>query len=272
MNLKDFTESNRVAWNQAAEYHRKYWGDKLRTGFAEPGFSTLNPTVTEVLRSFPLESWHVAQPCCNNGRELLSILNLGGASGVGFDISDEFIADACELARISKHNCQFLCTDIYDIPWDFEAKFDLVYVSIGALTWLPDLERFLTMTSFLLKPGGYLVMHEQHPMTYVLGMPGDAGFREDAPYEPLYDYFRTGALQFSEGLDYYRGEQYESAPKFEFAVRMSDLLNGMIRNGIDLQELHEYRKDISNCFGYLGDHPMLPLSFLLIGRKRGAAI
>jgi SAM-dependent methyltransferase len=268
MNPKAYTEANRIAWNQVAPYHREHSHERLREGFSHPGFNTLDEIATDVLRTFSLENWNVAQLCCNNGRELLSILNLGAATGVGFDISNEFISDAWEYTHISGLPAKFVCCDVYDIGWEYEHTFDLVYISIGALTWLPDLDRFLTIVSFIMKPGGHLLIYEQHPLTYSLGMPGDTGYREDAPFEPLYDYFREDAMVFNEGLDYLGGQTYESEPKYEFAVRMSDLINAIIRNGIDIMELNEYRHDISNCFKYLGPNPPIPLSFMLLAHKR----
>ena len=64
------------------------------------------------------------------------MLNMGAAYGVGFDISDAFIEEARELAALAWVNCDFVPTDVLAIPEEYHARFDLVFISIGALTWL----------------------------------------------------------------------------------------------------------------------------------------
>ncbi|MCK4572920.1 MAG: methyltransferase domain-containing protein, partial [candidate division Zixibacteria bacterium] len=141
MDIKKITGANRAAWNQATPVHQRARGDDLKTEFARPGYSTLDDTITALLTKLDLNGKRVAQVCCNNGRETISLVNMGAVSAVGFDISDAAIKEAQELASIANVDCRFVRTDAYDIGPEWNNQFDLIYISIGAISWMPNLDR-----------------------------------------------------------------------------------------------------------------------------------
>jgi SAM-dependent methyltransferase len=53
--------------------------------------------------------------------------------------------------------------------------FDLVFTGIGALCWLPDIDRWAEAVAGLLRPGGRLFLREGHPMLWALDDVGDDG-------------------------------------------------------------------------------------------------
>src|SRR5207237_743579 len=136
MQRADYTSANRQAWNDAAPVHDRQQFTQTTVDFQQPGHNCLSTAATQILKQIGLESKSVAQLCCNNGRELLSIRNLGAARCVGFDISDKFIEQARHLAEMSGVTCEFVRTDVYDIPDTYDASFDLVYISVGTLGWM----------------------------------------------------------------------------------------------------------------------------------------
>jgi len=99
MKTDNYSEKNREAWNEAASVHRKNRKVDYRVLFKNKNYSMLDTTLSSLLNKISLSGRTVAQLCCNNGRELLSIVNTKGATGVGFDISDEFIAEASAIAK-----------------------------------------------------------------------------------------------------------------------------------------------------------------------------
>lgn len=112
-----FTDANRVAWDEAAPIHRERNQARHLEGFARPGHSTLGPHAVARLTEIDVRGKRVAQLCCNNGCDLLSVKNMGAARCVGFDASVPFIAQARELAAAAKHeDVEFVVTDLYDIP------------------------------------------------------------------------------------------------------------------------------------------------------------
>ena len=74
------TAANRALWDASADYHRDdpQWR-ALLDGFATPGFSFLDAVETEMFERIGVAGKAVAQLCCNNGREILSVRNLGAA-------------------------------------------------------------------------------------------------------------------------------------------------------------------------------------------------
>ena len=67
------------------------------------------------------------------------------------------------LAERTGLNASFVEGNVYDARQHIEGSFDMVYVSWGAIGWLPDIRRWAKVVSSLLKPGGRLYLLEGHP-------------------------------------------------------------------------------------------------------------
>jgi SAM-dependent methyltransferase len=264
MQRNDYTEANRQAWNEAAPVHGRQKMDELRDGFRKPGYSCLDPVETAILKRIGVKGKAVAQLCCNNGRELLSVKNLGAGRCVGFDISESFIAQARELASIGGIDCEFLATDVYAIPAHFDGQFDLITITIGALGWMPDIGAFLAIPARLLRAGGQLFIYEQHPILNMFE-PGDA--------EPLmlrHSYFKAEPFRDTAGLDYWGGKKYDSKPMYWFSHKLSDVIGGCLAGGLAIESFREYGHDISNVFAEVAAQPIRPpMSYSLVARKTG---
>jgi ubiquinone/menaquinone biosynthesis C-methylase UbiE len=267
MNTTDFTEANRAAWNETAPIHAAQKLEGLLENFREPGFSCLETIEVERLQALNLEGKSVAQLCCNNGRELLSVKNLFKAGRcVGFDISDEFIEQAMALNAAANQDVEFVRVNVLEIPEAFSAQFDLVYITIGALGWLPNLEVFLQTVSRLLKPGGNVFIYEMHPMLDMFDNDENA---KQNPLELKHSYFKTTPYLETEGLDYYSGTNYQSKTMYWFHYKMSDLIGGLIRNGLQITAFDEFDYDISAVFAHLDALEIKPpMCYLLEAQKR----
>lgn len=267
MDYKKITEANRIAWNEVTPRHQAGRKIDLKEKFAESGYSTLDEIDTAKLKQIGLKDKVVAQLCCNNGRELLSLINLGASSGVGFDISDAAIDEAKELAQISKLKAEFVRTDVYEIAGSYNGKFDLVYLSIGAMTWLPDLERFFEVISRILKPGGDLLIYEMHPFLYMFALEDDPEYDREHLKEVMFSYFKTEPWKDESGLDYIGNTKYESSTKFSYTQKLSDIFNPIISNGMEIKEFIEYDHDISEIWKGLEPFDMLPMCYHLHAKK-----
>ena len=182
---EDYIAGNRAAWDASADYHRNAGSfAKMRDGFAAGGYSCLDEIETGIFKSLGVEGKDVAQLCCNNGRELLSVKTMGAGTCAGFDQSAPFLEQGRELAAAGKIDCRFVETDVYEIPAEFDAAFDLVFVTIGVFGWMPDLSRFIGVAARLLRPGGAFYVYEQHPIINMF----EAGDPVD-PYRLVHSYF-----------------------------------------------------------------------------------
>ncbi|MGI9482579.1 MAG: class I SAM-dependent methyltransferase [Hyphomicrobiales bacterium] len=263
MELKDFTEANRQAWDEAAPLHRNHNMENLLAAVKEPGYSCLDDIETAILNTLGIKGISVAQLCCNNGPEILSVKNLGAARCVGFDGSEGFIAQARELAEAGGIECTFVCTDIYDIGEDYAGSFDLVTVTIGVLSWMPDLDRFFSIAAGLLKPGGAMFIYEQHPILEMIE-PGDAG----DPVEIGHSYFKKEPFIDTDGLDYYGGSTYESKPLYSFIHKFSDIIMAGIHSKLTVEHMEELPGHISNTWYNVENHePQFPMSYTMVLRK-----
>lgn len=266
MNNEDtraITSVNRAAWNQVAPIHARHNQATLIENFKLPGFSCLDDIETRILNSLGVAGKDVAQVCCNNGRELLSVENMGAKNCVGFDGAQGFVDQARELACVGGLDAEFVCTDIYDIDAKFYRCFDLVTITIGVLAWMPDLEGFFKVVSKLLRPGGAVFFYEQHP---ILDMIEPA--KTDAPIVWDTSYFTKQPFVGTGGLDYWTGKTYDAKLNTSFFHTMSDIIMAGIGNSLSVEHFEEFPHHISNSFWNVEASDIgLPMCYALILRK-----
>ncbi len=261
----EIVAANRESWNEAAAHHREHdqWASLLK-GFAEPGFSVLDATMTARLQAIGLEGKAVAQLCCNNARELLSIKNLGSASATGFDFAQEFLDQGRELAAAGGIEADFVQGDINEIPADYDGRFDLAVVTIGVFGWMPDLAQFFATARRILKPGGRLFIYEDHP---ILNMYDDRD--SGGPPQPDESYFRSEPYRTDTGLDYWAEKDYAAKPNYWIFHKMSDVIMALVNTGFAIEDFEEFPHNIGTR-GHMENQPhQLPLSYVLVGRKEG---
>ncbi len=264
MKPKDYIEANRKAWNQVAPIHEKARFEKLINDFRKPKFSLLDTLETKKLLEIGLKGKSVIQLGCNNGRELLSIKNLGAKRVVGIDISSEFIRQANELKDTSHIEAEFVCSEVYKVPKKYDDSFDIVYISIGVISWMPDVSAFFEVCARLLKKGGTLFIYELHPFVNMIETPEKGA---DGSPKITMSYFNKKANKEVASLDYYDGSTYESLPQYWFGHRISEVIMAMISHGVMLKIFEEYPYDISYIFKPLEKFKKIPLSYILIGEK-----
>ncbi len=260
----DYTAANRAAWEASAPYHEE--GAEfasLLAGFAEPGFSCLDGILTERLEALRVAGKDVAQLCCNNGREILSVKNLGAGRCVGFDQSAAFLAQARRLAAAGGIDCDFVEGDVYKIPAGYDGAFDIVLITIGVFGWMPDLGAFFAVVDRLLKPGGALLVYEDHPIMNMFE-PGAAD-----PHKPVHSYFEAGPIEEQGAIVYDGTPNLPGATQYWFVHKLSDLLSVALDRGLALEHFREYPHNISSVeFDVYNDQPaQLPVSYVLVARK-----
>jgi len=260
---KEFTTANRAAWDEVAPIHHRHNQENLIAAFSQPGFSCLDEVETRRLKELDVAGKHVAQICCNNGRELLSVKNLGAARCVGFDGSQGFLDHGQELADTAGLDVEFVCCDVYDIDKKYKNSFDLVTITIGVLSWMPDIHRFFTVVASLIKPGGALFIYEQHPILEMV-----APANEDAPIEWELSYFHTEPYVETGGLDYFGGETYDAKPVMSFSHKMSDIIMAALGNDLFIEHFEEFPHHISNAWWNVEKSDIgLPMCYTLVLRK-----
>ncbi len=259
---EEYTRANRVAWNEAASRHAAHNNAELFEAFRDPECVTLENDILDTLLDVGVEGKHIIHLCCNNGAETISLRNLGAARCVGVDAADEFLEHGREMIRIAgvEDTVELIQSDVYDLPGELEGRFDIVLTTIGVLSWMPDLEGFFRVAQALLKPGGKWVMQEMHPVLFMYE-PDPRGGASTIEYS----YFTKEVWEETTGLDYYSGEEYESAPNYSFMHRLDEILMAGIHSGFRLRYFKELDYDISFFCSDLEESPAKPpLGFVMV--------
>ena len=260
--LFNYTDANRQAWNELEPRHREARFEMLADCFAKPGYNYLGEVECEVLEELGVQGKDVVQLACNNGREILSIRNMGAARCVGFDISANFIEQGKQLAAIGNIEAELVACDIYRIPSEYHDQFDIVFVSVGALILMPELPPFFTMARQLLRENGYLFMYERHPMLDMFHWSDKAD-----PPTIVESYFRTKPFVRTTVCDYWAKETYGSSPMYTFHHTLTDVFGGLLENGFVLEQFQEFEHDISEMFAHYADLELKPpLCYALVAR------
>lgn len=261
-----YFESNKAAWEEAFSRRIKGWGDDNARRLRDEKAPYLDARLQLELGAVGTAGKEVAQFCCNNGRELLSLMHLGAASGTGFDIAENMITKARETAgEAGINNCAFVACNILDIPETYTASFDLVLFTIGAVTWFKDLKPLFDKVALCLRPGGTLLIEDDHPFVGMIPLPGEPAFDGEHLNQLAYPYFRDDPWIENEGIGYISGN-YPSKTFTSYSHTMADIINGAIASGFRIQKLVEFDESVGVAQAY--DKKGLPLSYLLRADKK----
>lgn len=262
----DYINSNKEAWEEAFDNRREGWGEDIIVRLKNEELPFLEDALAKELNNYDFSSKTIAQFCCNNGRELLSIMKLGASLGVGFDIAENMVSFANNTAKQLGVNCTFIATDILKIDEQFYDKFDYIFITVGAITWFKDLSFLFQKVSSCLKKGGSLIINEMHPVTNMLGMMGEENYDEKVPEKLVNSYFRSEPWIENSGMGYMTGKYYKSKTFYSYSHTFSAILNAISLSGMHVKKLTELDHDISTCFDNLSNKG-IPLSYILVCQK-----
>jgi SAM-dependent methyltransferase len=116
-------------------------------------------------------------------------------------------------------------------------RFDLVYTGVGALCWLPDIERWADVVTRLLVPGGRLFMREGHPMLWAL-----EDTRPDGLLVVGYDYFeRPEPLVYTAGGTYVQTDvPFEHNTIHNWNHGLGETITALLDRGMRITALAEH--------------------------------
>ena len=197
-----------------------------------------------------------------------------GAKVVGLDFSPVAIQGARRLAEETGSTAEFVEANVYDARRVLQGEFDLVYVTWGAINWLPDIAQWGRVAGSLLRPGGRLYLADTHP--FALSLSEENGlFRvahewRNAPDEP--------AIYQSEGS--YTGDETPLGHgRFhEWTHPLSAIFGALSEGGLRLDHFSEHETLPYRLFPSLVEvgrqsftlpdgAPRFPLSFSLWASK-----
>jgi SAM-dependent methyltransferase len=207
---------NRAMWDERADAHAASPGYSFDRFEQDPGY--LSDVVRfDRERLGDIDGLRGVHLQCHIGTDTISLSRLGAAM-TGLDFSSASIAQARGLAARVGAEIDFIEAELYDAPRVLPAHaFDLVYTGIGALCWLPSIERWAEIVAGLLAPHGRLFIREGHPMLWALDeeidderlcveypyfeLPEPIDFDEPGTYvETDHEFVHTRSLSWNHGL------------------------------------------------------------------------
>jgi SAM-dependent methyltransferase len=266
----DWRARNRASWDERVAVHLAPGSGYDLAGLRR-GDAKLDPIATAVLG--PVAGCRLAHLQCHFGRDSLTLAQQG-AEVTGLDFSGPAIAAARGLATELALPARFMQADLYDAPTALAAEqggFDRVFVSWGALCWLPDMAGWARIVAGLLKPGGWLALAEAHPAAYVFD--DAAGIHDGMPgwFAP---YLARAALETDNTVDYANPTlPLRNSRTVEWLHPLADVIGGLLAAGLRLDRFEEHASVTWRMFSALAaagkggwhwpDRPWLPLSFSL---------
>jgi ubiquinone/menaquinone biosynthesis C-methylase UbiE len=256
----NYAEANRETWNQTADVHAKVKLAGLLEAVKSQDFTTFDEVEKTIFEKIGLKDKAVIQLSCNNARELISCKKAGAGRCVGVDISDKFIEQGKRLAQAGNVEIELVRSSVYDLSSNYDNAFEIVYVTIGALGWLQDMNAYFELVARLLKPGGHIFIYEMHP---VLDM-----FDSETGLEIKHSYFKTEPYVVDEAPDYLDPSTVVTGTSYWFHHKLSDILGGCLNHGLSLTHFAEYDHDISNVYKPFEAFEKKPaLSYSLVAQK-----
>jgi len=173
---------------------------------------------------------------CHIGTDTLSLARLG-ANVTGLDFSESAIEVASRLAAEAGPPVDYVVADVYDAPDVLgRARFDRVFTGIGALCWLPSIERWARAVADLLRAGGELFIREGHPVLWAMDDP-----RPDGLVVLEYPYFETGGVPFSDEQTYVDHDGPLVAPDIvHFNHGLAEIFNALWSSGLEIFLFEEH--------------------------------
>lgn len=180
------------------------------------------------------EGVRVASICGSCGKRAVPLAALGAEVTV-FDISEENRRYAIELAAAAGTPIRYEVCDVLEIDLQtYGGYFDVVYMEGGILHYFHDLGDFMQMMRALLRPDGYMICSDFHPLTKVMDV---LGFQQ-----PARSYFDSEAFEGEmPHAKFYDQEKRESFPKCHLRkYTLSEIINAVIGAGFTLTRFDEH--------------------------------
>lgn len=231
---ENYFEINKNSWNAKTEFHIK--SDFYDMINFRKGKTSLNDIELNILGD--IKGKKVLHLQCHFGQDSISLQKLG-ANVTGVDLSDKAINYAIEISKELNSDTEFICCDIYDLPQHLNQQFDIIFTSYGVVGWLPDLNKWAQIISQFLKPKGKLVFVEFHPVVWMF----------DDEFDKIgYNYFNDGAIKESLEGTYADRNAPITQEYVMWNHSVSEVLNSLINNGLEINLLNEYDYSPYNCF------------------------
>jgi SAM-dependent methyltransferase len=174
---------------------------------------------------------------CHIGTDTVSLARLGARMS-GLDFSGAAVEQARAFVDRLGLEIDFHQADVYDaVEVLGAARYDLVFTGIGALCWLPSIDRWAATVAGLLKPGGRLFIREAHPMLWAL-----EGSRHEDLITLQDPYFETVAPMIWDEAGTYVETDVEFTHNITHSWNhgLGEIIGALLANGLEITAFTEH--------------------------------
>src|SRR4051794_37226150 len=238
MTEPDWRRANRANWDERVPLHLNstlhYDQTHLRAGRGR-----LDRIVEDALG--PLAGLRILHLQCHFGMDSLALAQRG-AQVTGVDFSAPAIEAARGLARELglADRARFVVSDVYEALAALAEpeSFDRVFVSWGALCWLPDLDGWAKVVASYLAPDGWLALADAHPTAYVFDSRTAADDGRPGWWVP---YFGREPMVEDRTTDYADpAATLQNTTTHEWLHPLGDIVSALLAAGLTLERLTEH--------------------------------
>ena len=258
-------DSNRVAWDQAAERYEGWLTESIAE--IRSGGTNLFGVEVELIGDLRGRCRRAIHLQCAGGRDTLALWNHGADEVIGIDFSSRMLDLAARLSAATGAPARWILADVLDVPHDLDGTADLVYTGRGSLMWLQDLDAWASVVARLLSPTGRFVLFEGHPAEWLFDVDDDGRW-----IATDYDYFagpeasRGWAPEYIDRLSL---DEPEQAWKFARAWTLGEVITALLATDLRLERVAEHPIDWwgGHADVRLQDRGRIPLSFSVVARS-----
>lgn len=227
----DAVATNRATWNRWADLN--FNSDFYDVAGFKAGRSSLDHIEREGVGD--AEGKRLLHLQCHFGMDTISWARLG-AVVTGVDISERAIELARTLADETGVSATFVCADVADAA-DLvgDAAFDIVFVSYGAISWLPDLRPWARTIARALVAGGKLFVVDHHPALWVWD---DTNNERVLGYR--YPYFSREPIREEQQGNYADPTDPTVHVSYSWQHTFEDIVGALLGEGLRITALREY--------------------------------
>ncbi|MDN4471544.1 class I SAM-dependent methyltransferase [Demequina zhanjiangensis] len=279
---EDAKAANLANWEERVPLHVEGYG--LNSFRDDPAhLSSVVRTDLEMLTPHlpegSLEGLDLCHLQCHIGTDTVSLARAGAARVVGVDFSPSALTAAAGLADELGVHADWVQGDVLearalvDAALGEDTLFDVVYTSIGTITWLADLHAWARQIEALLKPGGVFYIRDSHPMMFTLDER-----RDDLTM--AFRYFGDGRpMQWDDASTYVGDGTIAATRTYDYPHALSEVVTVLLEAGLTLEAMHEGRTlpwhfaprmvEVGDGeFAFPGDEAeRVPCTFTLVARK-----
>ena len=230
---KPYLESNRALWNEWTEINAQSTLYDLKS-FRGGRSSLQSLEIAEVGDVAGKTLLHLQ---CHFGLDTLSWARRG-AQVTGVDFSSKAIQLARSLSAEMALPATFIEANLYDLPKAHAGEYDIVFVSYGAIYWLPDIREWARVAAHFVKPGGMFYIVEIHPAAYIFDDRLDG-----TELRIAYPYFHSPRpIAYSTQGTCYSDPAAEVTQPTEYGWchSLGDTVSALISAGLRIEFLHEH--------------------------------